>query len=413
MMLCVSAVFAYSLVSQRQPATPESTEDDFIQEARARASERPEWEGEGALAAAEDSASSEKPVIELAPEKELDLGMISNSTPGTGTITILNKGAGLLLINRVNSSCGCTKGSIEEKYKKIPPGGSGVIDVTVYPKNVHAFESRKTLSIFSNDPTRPRVDVDVVATVDPEFSVEPRKLDFGQVQKGQPVAFDIVVRQLNDEPFAVTGVKGLGRGDDSLLLSYEERDESQWTTPGRAEFDVHVALTEEAPPGPLKGRFQIQTSCKRVPTFPIEFEGEVVSFFKLDPQGPLVVPTVNVGGSELEPSVLKVIGDSPIEVSDISCSSVDFTATSRPGDEPNTVLIEVVANAGAKLSPQAESVRFAVKSETQTVRTAVPVRLTLGARGPNRRPFLEQKQTAESAEPAEAPQDAAADTAKE
>jgi len=395
-------VFVYASVSLNKKTTAPSPGSDFIEEARALADKQPEWQGEGTIAPVKDDPDAPKPVIELSHEKELDLGLVPNSNPTTGQITVYNKGKGLLVINRINSSCGCTKGTMAADQKRIPPGGSGIIEVTLLPQYVHTFESRKNLFIFSNDPERPRIDIDVVAEIDPEFVLEPDKINFGTVAKGTKAEHDIIVRQLSPEPFAVTDIRVLGRDTNDIVVSFEKRPESQWTSSGHAEYVIHAALPEDVSPGNVSGRFLIMTSCKRVPSVAVDYEGKVLAPYRIEPPGPIVLSTKQgdeTSDESRQPTHTTIVGEGPIEVVDVSCTSTDFTAAAHATETANSVIIEITANTELRPSPRTDYVKFTVKAGSGSFRDKIPVRISLRPPRKLRKPFLDKTQPANQQAP--------------
>jgi len=120
-------------------------------------------------------APADRPIISLSPES-YDLGDVSQKQ---GTLThdfeLKNQGKNDLIIDKIETSCGCTSASIVYKGKEgpkfnmpghgvnekikdwqaiIPPGGKAELKV-YYDPNVHTDfrgEAIRSISVFSNDP---------------------------------------------------------------------------------------------------------------------------------------------------------------------------------------------------------------------------------------------------------------------
>ena len=94
------------------------------------------------------SAMSQKAVISFA-EKSFDFGKIyEKDGNATHVFEFVNKGDGPLVINRVQTSCGCTTPSWTKE--PIAPGKNGTITVT-YTTAGHSDFFQKTITVYSND----------------------------------------------------------------------------------------------------------------------------------------------------------------------------------------------------------------------------------------------------------------------
>ncbi|HNT89318.1 MAG TPA: DUF1573 domain-containing protein, partial [Candidatus Hydrogenedentes bacterium] len=157
-----------------------------------------------------DSDPSLVPRIEV-ETTELHVGTIPNAGLFETRLAVYNRGKAPLRLSDVRTNCACSQGRIPESSRVVPPGGEGVIEVMVDPRRIVGFHSRKTLTLFSNDPEQSRVRIDVVADVDPEFEVIPAEVEFGEVEKGEVVSRTVLVRQRQEEPLEITDVAERGR----------------------------------------------------------------------------------------------------------------------------------------------------------------------------------------------------------
>ena len=94
------------------------------------------------------SAMAQKAVISFT-EKTFDFGKIyEKDGNATHVFEFVNKGDGPLVINRVQTSCGCTTPSWTKE--PIAPGKNGTITVT-YTTAGHSDLFQKTITVYSND----------------------------------------------------------------------------------------------------------------------------------------------------------------------------------------------------------------------------------------------------------------------
>ncbi|HEX71813.1 MAG TPA: DUF1573 domain-containing protein, partial [Candidatus Hydrogenedentes bacterium] len=111
---------------------------------------------------------------------------MSNTANTEHRLKVFNHGKAPLRIFDIKTTCAaCTIGFMPPERAVIPPGGESHIEVVFIPRGVHGFFSHKTLTIYSNDPKQPALMVNVKASVDPEFALEPEEIDFGTLQKGE------------------------------------------------------------------------------------------------------------------------------------------------------------------------------------------------------------------------------------
>jgi len=324
---------------------------------------------EGTMAPANVDATM-APVIEAQPPTQLDMGVISRETPTMQKVTLFNKGKGNLEITSVRTSCGCTAAKIDQDKKIIPPGGQADVEVTVDPAKISGFESRKTLSINSSDPARPRIDIEVLAKIDPEFELTPATIDFGKLEKGQTPEQVMRLRQLMEEPLVLNDLKIATK---DIKVSFVKIPEDQWKAPGKAEYDITVRLAEEAPLGSFSGRFALQLNCKRMKSYWCAVKADITSFYKLIPNRPLML-RLNPKSTEPQNSSVTIVGDRPYEIVSIEPSEL-ISATAHPGQGANTQVLEVTLKDVPVPGQRNESVLLTLKSGDKVVKENITVRV--------------------------------------
>ena len=148
------------------------------------------------------------PIIEL-ETYDLHVGTIPNTGFSFAEVKIFNKGKAPLEITDVQTNCACTVGGVEKQYNPIPPGGEGILKIRLEPRRMPGFNSRKTLTIQSNDAIHPNVTLHVETDVEPEYELIPPELDMGRMAKGDGSTATMILRQLRDEPIEITEVKAV------------------------------------------------------------------------------------------------------------------------------------------------------------------------------------------------------------
>ena len=115
-----------------------------------------------ALAAAAP-ANASQPRIAVEPES-FDFGAARQNRTLTKEFQIRNFGTAELVIGRITTSCGCTVSQMGDDDKRIAPGHSSPLRVSLDTRRDEGRVARRVL-IESNDPERSRVIVVVSATI--------------------------------------------------------------------------------------------------------------------------------------------------------------------------------------------------------------------------------------------------------
>jgi mono/diheme cytochrome c family protein len=93
-----------------------------------------------------------------------DIGKVNTDSKAKAAFLIYNKGGTHLRISNVETSCGCTVAEVSKKV--IAPGEFSRIGVTL-DTSIKLGPVRKKITVFSNDPKRPKLDLfltgDVIA----------------------------------------------------------------------------------------------------------------------------------------------------------------------------------------------------------------------------------------------------------
>ena len=114
-----------------------------------------------------------KPVI-LFKTTEVGAGQVYYGDKASFEFEFTNAGDAPLVVERVRTSCGCTKA--ESDPKSVSPGGKGRIQVTYdshgQPRGAHD----KGITVYSNDPAKPKVDLKFKVDVVRELEVQPESV---------------------------------------------------------------------------------------------------------------------------------------------------------------------------------------------------------------------------------------------
>ena len=349
----------------------ESDDDQFLQEIREIAPTAPSTE-EGLVPPM--AKADEVPRIELDPAGDVNMGTIRNDGNTTMEIKVHNKGKAPLKITKITTGCGCTQAKMEEKDKTIAPGAFSPLGITINPAKIASgFESRKSVTLNSNDPATPALKFDVIVKVNPEYLLEPAQVAFGTVEKGKPHEQTLLLRQLTEEPIEIKNITSMAR-NQSLELSQELRPKEQWLDANKAEYNIKVKLADYVPLGPFSGRFTILTSYKRRAEIPVTVTATVTSWYSITPARMLVLRQVPGMGQEDQAKAV-ITADRPFEITDLQPTIEGLIAEVQPGENPNSKVLHLSLDATAKPRGKIEYLNFNIKSGEEVMKEVLEVRV--------------------------------------
>jgi len=373
-----AAIAAFAILERQNAASEYQSTDDFLAAARKAAKGD---QGRGAESGYVPGTDEKEGVPKIVMGKTtLDLGLVPNDHITVVDFPIKNAGTGTLVISDVGTSCHCTEGSMAQGENVIKPGGQGILKVSLDPSRVpDGFSSHKQLSIHCNDPQSPLVTLDVLSKVDPEFSVEPDTLAFGDIPKGKDVTKVLRVRQVNDQPFKVTSVVPLHPEDEKKMrLSFQPVPENEWAKPGHAEFTVSVTLPATISVGNFASGIKIHNTCTRqnVKEFYVPLTANVTSFYRLA-TSKLIIPATGVTPGKADIGSLVVDADRPFELSDLSVTEPLLSVTAKPGANPNSQALWISLSPLAGPGVKNGEIQFTIKSGAESFSESVPVQVVV------------------------------------
>jgi len=133
-----------------------------------------------------------------------DFGKVKQGDVVTHEFTFRNEGSAPLVVERIETTCGCTAALVSEK--SIAPGKDGRIKTTF---DTRGYSGRMTryLYIVSNDAENPRRELSVSADIDvppaARIDVDRYNLDMGLVLEGETPAAKIVVKSTGERELKV------------------------------------------------------------------------------------------------------------------------------------------------------------------------------------------------------------------
>jgi hypothetical protein len=202
----------------------------------------------------------EAPVVEF--------GSVARGSRIEHVFTLPNKGTGVLRIEQVKSTCGCTVAVVSER--EIEPGREGRISVDLDTARL-AGPTTKVVTVYTNDPTTPVVGLALSGTVVTDLLVAPNPLYLGRVRRGEVVRREVTIGP--GVPGAIYSVTHVERTHPALKTTLER-------VPDGSGQRLVVELAPDMPLGRFSEKLVLHTTSPResVITLPVfgSVEGDVV-----------------------------------------------------------------------------------------------------------------------------------------
>jgi hypothetical protein len=219
-----------------------------------------------------------------------DVGTVAKGDNAAHDFVIKNDGTADLQITNVQPACGCT---VARYDKVIAPGKTGLIHVVV-DTTTFSGAITKAVTVYTNDPQTPQIQLTVRAKVEPYIAVKPGYARY-VVVRGEPQQ-GVITQSLwatDGQPFDITGVDSPLPG---LKVTYREATakERQADVNGK-QWRVEMALSnDQAPVGALAASVIVHTTHPKQRLVDIPVSGFVRPILAVTP------PRVDFGKVELK-----------------------------------------------------------------------------------------------------------------
>ena len=256
-------------------------------------------------------------------EPTYEFGSVAQGQKVVHDFIIRNSGSADLKIDNVVPSCGCTATTIDDALVK--PGSEGRVHVE-FDTTGFKGDKTKTVRVYSNDPETPTSLLTLNGSVEVDVSIEPDRVLFGDVIKGNSETKDVTVTASRaniakietNSPFLKLDIKEQGQRKQKFALTL-----SPETRAGELRSRVLITL-DEIPPRVIN-----------VPVF-----ASVKGKLQLKPE--LVSFGIIQGTEILERSVrLLNHGSTPVKIKEIKSSDAAVQCEIASIDKGDTYVIHV------------------------------------------------------------------------
>jgi hypothetical protein len=232
--------------------------------------EAPKTEGTSA-----EEAAKAQPAPKIQFDRTVyDFGNTSMVQQLTGTFTYENTGAGVLDLKKPSTSCGCTVASV--KPDTLKPGEKGELVFTMNVGNMHRGHAEKHITVPSNDPQTPSVNLTVKADIVPTFDYNPQQVPLGDIRQGVVTNVAVEVKRVDGKDIKLTKVEP---SNPSIRARIEPVESSE----GKAA-KILIEFEAKGSPRRFNDNVKVYGDATNQPAFTIPVMGRLVGDLTINPE---------------------------------------------------------------------------------------------------------------------------------
>jgi hypothetical protein len=200
-------------------------------------------------------------------QPDYDFGAVEQGGKIHHVFAFANRGGATLVIEKVETSCGCT--AALASAKEIPAGGRGEVSAE-FSSSGFRGQVRKEVYVYSNDPATPKATLNITGTVQVLIEVSPLSIYYTGATTSQELTQTVTVAPAAGHPevhFRVLGVSCPDRRVHiSAVRAVPDRDSAY-------QFDVSAG--PGLPVGRLNANITVTTDFPKQPTLSLQVYANV------------------------------------------------------------------------------------------------------------------------------------------
>lgn len=249
-------------------------------------------------------------------QPEFDFGSADSQATVEHTYILKNTGDTTLEISSVRPACGCTVAELTEKM--IPPGGESRLTAKLSLRGRSGRQS-KSITINSNDPERPQMQLMLVGNVSQSIQIAPDRLIFGQMAPGQEITLYVELASMSEKDFQILKIET----NNPELIGTPETVE-----PGK-KYRIGARFKAPQSAGPLNALLRITTDHPDRQLIEIPMAANVVGELVFAP-AEIVLPATGDGSPQTRYVVIRKGSASSFEITEIVTPAPDIKTTTLP-----------------------------------------------------------------------------------
>jgi len=257
--------------------------------------------------------------------------------------------------------------------KDVPPGGAGEIKATFKSKG-YSGSVKKSVTVATNDPENPTVRLTLKGKVVAEVTVDPRYVNFGNVQKDKlpdPKKLEIELRE--GKGLRIEGVRS---ENPSILVKVKKADE--------ACAEYLVSLAGDVPTGRVAGQIIVRTNSKKNPDVKVSVHAYVQGNVTVSPQV-VSLGIVAPGKVVTREITLKKAGEKNFTIKEVKATTDDLTSEVVTEREGERYKIEVSYDPGKRTKGRISEKLTVITKNGEQETILLPVYGAIRAKPPARK----------------------------
>ncbi|HHT9129384.1 MAG TPA: DUF1573 domain-containing protein [Candidatus Brocadiaceae bacterium] len=217
-----------------------------------------------------------------------------------------NCGSGVLLINNISSSCGCTAALVSKN--KLLKDEEGVVEIKFNTGN-YVGKVSKSVIVNSNDPEIPKYQLTIMGEIIEEVNIVPKQINFGIIRKGDNCTRTLEIKtvpELNIE------IKKVVSHNPYIKIAHCKTNENN-------SYNYEVTISNYDYIGKFNGIIFVYTNSGKQERIDIPFSGEVVGDLMFYPE------TLSFGnvkrGKDVEKAVIVNFMNKDVKIEKIEVDS--------------------------------------------------------------------------------------------
>ncbi len=274
-----------------------------------------------------------------------DVGTVAKGDKVTQDFEIRNDGRAPLAITDVKAACGCTVASYD---RSIAPGQTGKVHVSV---DTVTFTGpiAKGVTVYTNDPDTPQIELTVRAKVEPYIAVKPGYARYVTV-RGEQKEGNIVQTLYAPDGLPMDIVK-VDSPFPYLTVSFREAQEGERLPDVKVrQWRVEMLMSNDAPVGPIAGYVTVHTTHPKQKLVEIPVSGFVRPVLAVTP------PKADFGQVEVKEPLRRALdvrnfATEPIKVTGADPLGQGMEAKVEPLEEGREYAVRLTLNPGMPKGP--------------------------------------------------------------
>jgi hypothetical protein len=200
-------------------------------------------------------------------EPIIDVGIVAKGENIEHSFELRNEGDTLLSVREVKPACGCTIAKYDES---VAPGATGKIAAVVKTDNFSG-PIAKSVIVFTNDSSNPKINLVIKAVVQPQVEVQPGYARFIVVEGSGAESSTQTLWTADGPPLEIRSVRS---PYPFVKASYRRVEAGE--TKGEARWELSLSLDRDhAPVGPLADHVEVETNHPKQRVIKIPVSGFV------------------------------------------------------------------------------------------------------------------------------------------